>query len=246
MDFKTRQASFMAHIRDPEQPAPEGVEDRRMQIYRELFFNNLDGFVSSGFPVLKTLYTQAQWQELVRQFFIQHDCKTPIFVEIAQEFLHFLQHEYQQQKHDEDFMFELAHYEWLELAVSVAQEREGVTSLTPEQLDDASLCLAQTARVAQYSYEVHRISDEYRPDSPSDSPLFFCVFLDVDEEVKFLQLNPLSAQVLAKIEASPGVELHELLIWLEQTFANFEPEVLRQGAISLLSELVTKGIIKKQ
>ena len=246
MDFKQRQASFMAHIRDPQQPAPEGVEDRRMQIYRELFFNNVEGFVASGFPVLKSLYTQAQWNELIRQFFSQHDCKTPIFVEIAEEFLLFLQHEYELKKHDEAFMLELAHYEWLELVVSVAQEREGVTSVSVAELDEARLCLAQTAKVAQYHYEVQRISDEYRPESPSEAPLFFCVFLDVDEEVKFLQLNPLSAHVLAKIDEEAGVTVKELLIWLAQTFSNFEPEVLKQGCMTLLNQLVEKGIIKQQ
>ena len=41
-EFQQKQYAFAAHIRDPENnPAPSGVEDRRMAIYRELFFNNL-------------------------------------------------------------------------------------------------------------------------------------------------------------------------------------------------------------
>ena len=55
------QQQFMAHIRDPAHNAkPADVEERRMAIYRDLFFNNVDGFVSSAFPVLKSLYKDAE------------------------------------------------------------------------------------------------------------------------------------------------------------------------------------------
>ena len=40
--FQEQQYAFAAHIRDPQNvPAPEGIEDRRMAIYRELFFQHL-------------------------------------------------------------------------------------------------------------------------------------------------------------------------------------------------------------
>lgn len=100
MGFIEVQQQFMDYIRDPSLPLPEGIEPRRMKIYRELFFNNIAGFVSSAFPVLKSVYEDDQWQALVQQFFVSHDCKTPIFVEIAGEFLAYLQHEYQMTEHD--------------------------------------------------------------------------------------------------------------------------------------------------
>ena len=41
--FQDKQYEFAAHLRDPENvPAPDGIEDRRMGIYRELFYNNLN------------------------------------------------------------------------------------------------------------------------------------------------------------------------------------------------------------
>ncbi|MCJ7814965.1 MAG: DNA-binding domain-containing protein, partial [Xanthomonadales bacterium] len=51
--LKKLQTAFAAHIRDPEnQAAPAGIEDRRMKIYRDLFFNNIRSLLSSNFPVL--------------------------------------------------------------------------------------------------------------------------------------------------------------------------------------------------
>ena len=85
-DFIRTQVAFAAHIRDPEGvAAPGDVEARRMAVYRELFYNNVEGFVSSGFPVLRSLYDDEPWHALVREFFIKHRCQTPYFLEISQK-----------------------------------------------------------------------------------------------------------------------------------------------------------------
>ncbi|MGL6124345.1 MAG: HvfC/BufC family peptide modification chaperone, partial [Shewanella sp.] len=74
MDFKQVQQSFIDYIRDPSSPLPANTDLSRMQVYRELFFSNVQGFVSSGFPVLKSLYSEDDWLALVQRFFSQHDC----------------------------------------------------------------------------------------------------------------------------------------------------------------------------
>jgi len=44
MSFQQHQAAFAAYIRNPENsPLPVGVKPERMAMYRELFFNNIDG-----------------------------------------------------------------------------------------------------------------------------------------------------------------------------------------------------------
>ena len=54
--FQALQYRFAAHLRDPEhQPAPEGLEDRRLKIYRELFYNNVEDFLQTAFPVLRRI-----------------------------------------------------------------------------------------------------------------------------------------------------------------------------------------------
>ena len=50
-DLQTR---FAAHLRHPAtHPAPDDVEDRRMAIYRRLFFRNISNFLAKNFPVLR-------------------------------------------------------------------------------------------------------------------------------------------------------------------------------------------------
>ena len=124
--FMQRQYEFAAHIRDPDnQPAPDDIEDRRMGIYRELFYNNVEGFLSSSFPVLRKLMDDASWHAMARDFYARHRCHSPLFLEIPREFLNYLQHERIDQADDLPFLWELAHYEWVELALSVADSDDG-------------------------------------------------------------------------------------------------------------------------
>ena len=106
----TRQLT--SYIRDPESVGlPEGFEARRLNIYRDLFYKNIEGFISSSFPVLRSLFEDDVWRDIVRDFMIQHRCHTPYFLEISQEFLLYLQHSRVRRAEDPAFMQKLAHYE---------------------------------------------------------------------------------------------------------------------------------------
>ena len=104
-DFKQTQYAFAAHIRDPQQhPCPQDVEDRRMNIYRELFYNNVEGFMASSFPVLRKIMDDAQWHSLIRDYFSNHKARTPLFPEMPREFLQYLQEERKPQYNDPSFL----------------------------------------------------------------------------------------------------------------------------------------------
>src|SRR5690554_1360674 len=115
--FLQTQYRFAAHIRDPAtHAAPAGIEDRRMAIYRELFFNNINSALKQAFPVIHTLLAAEAWQALVRDFIKRHRCRSPLFHQLASEFIDYLQHE-RKARTDPSFLVELAHYEWVELAL---------------------------------------------------------------------------------------------------------------------------------
>ena len=121
--FQDKQYAFAAHIRDPEHTvAPEGIEDRRMAIYRQLFFNNLYNLLGTFFPVLRKICPDDRWRHVIREFMKLHRAKTPYFLKLPEEFLVFLEHEYQALDDDFPFLTELAHYEYVELALRVADE----------------------------------------------------------------------------------------------------------------------------
>ena len=68
--LKKVQYEFAANLRDPKRnKTPADIEDRRMEIYRDLFYRNVEGFISNSFPVLRKLYSDDDWHKMVRDFF---------------------------------------------------------------------------------------------------------------------------------------------------------------------------------
>ena len=121
--LRDSQLAMARYLRDPEAvPAPPGIEQRRLKIYEDLVYSNIEGFISGGFPVLRSLYGDAGWHELVRSFIGRHRCHSPYFLEISREFLEYLAQEHRLRECDPPFIAELAHYEWVELALDVSVE----------------------------------------------------------------------------------------------------------------------------
>ena len=213
-DFQEKQYAFAAHIRDPQHfPAPDGVEDRRMAIYRELFFNNLRSLLSNMFPVLKKLHADDKWRRLIRKFMQKHQAQTPYFLELPGEFLAFLQNEYEIESDDFPFLIELAHYEYIELALSVSDESDDLDGVDPDgDLLSGSPVKSVLAWVYAYQYAVHRISEDYQPTEPGEQPTCLAVYRASNDKVGFLELNPVTAGLLNAIEKNEADKNGESLL----------------------------------
>lgn len=248
--FKQIQYSFAAHIRDPEHVArPEGIEDRRMAIYSELFYNNVESFISSGFPVLRTLYNDEDWHELVRDYFSHHKAQTPHFPELAEEFINYLQNEFTPRECDPDFMLELAHYEWVEAAVMLSlDDIDDVEFNSEGDLLDEPIVVSPLAWLMSYEWPVHAISNDYQPAEKPGQPTWIVVYRDQQDEVGFMQLNSVTARLLQLLDES-GNEEEALLTGgqaLEQVVAELDhpqPEVIMEGGLDTLRQFRKKDII---
>ena len=73
-----------------------------LQIYRELFYNNVENLLGNNFPVIRALRGDAAWHALVRDFYREHRCHTPLFPELGREFLRYLEARQQQGRGDPD------------------------------------------------------------------------------------------------------------------------------------------------
>jgi uncharacterized protein len=243
MHFQQTQQAFIAHIKDPaNNAAPDGIEDRRMAIYRELFFNNVQGFVSSAFPVLASLYSHSNWQALVRQFFVQYQCTSPYFLHIAEHFLHFLQQDYQPAATDPVFQLDLAHYEWAELYLATKQPSRPQVVLVPSEVSTAKLCLTELAMVLAYPFPVHQISLQYQPVAAGEVQCYL-LYRNGEDEVKFVLINQLTAALLQTLQQTPGATITELVQQLLPLLPQFDAGQLMQGATTLLQDFAAKGVL---
>ncbi len=218
--FQKLQKQFAAYIRDPENcpyaPAGEkSIEPRRLEAYQSLFFNNLASFFSQIFPVTLTILGELRWQEIIREYMIKHDAKTPLFHELGEEFLAFLEREFEPRESDPAFLLELAHYEWVELALSVSTEQGftgGETFLKKELRWNQKYQLSPVAWPLAYEWPVHRLSLRYQPEQvPKDATTLLVyrtlVKSDLDEgaseKIEFIELSPLLYQFLVLLESIP-------------------------------------------
>lgn len=243
--FIQQQYAFAAHIRDPQHnAAPVGIEDRRMGIYRELFLNNVEGFLASSFPVLRKLMDDHSWHALARDFFADHRCHSPLFLDIPREFLDYLDEERHEHGTDLPFMRELAHYEWVELALSVAENDQGEQLAVEGDLLAGAPLLSPLAWPLAYQYPVHRISPGFQPREPYAQPTYLLVYRDSRDQVGFIELNPVSARLFSLLQEQSGHSGRALLQQIAAELQHPDPELVIESGRAILDEWRRLDIVR--
>lgn len=185
------QAAFAARIRDPQaEPLLPGIPAERMAVYEELFFNNLDGFITSGFPVLCHILGEPRRRRLVRAFLRESRCATPYFLEIGGEFVDWLQQGAGAEPGDPPFVADLAHYERVELALDIA------TAVLPQR------GWSPLAWPLAYAWPVQRLNRDYQPAEPPADATCLLAWRDRDERVRFQQLSPFAYHLALRLQAA--------------------------------------------
>ena len=240
------QYRFAGHIRDPEgTPAPGDVEDRRMAIYRGLFFNNIKNLLGSNFPVLRDILGEDRWRERVRDFMVRYRASTPMFPEIAREFLQYWQEYRSDNPQDPPFALELAHYEWVELALFIDPADPEALDFDPEgDLWQQAPVLSPVAWVLGYNWPVHRLSPDYQPNQPPAQPTWLLVYRKPqDQSVGFIELQPATARLCQLMNENVGVAGHELVERLAAELGQGAATNIADAAHAEMSKLRERGII---
>lgn len=205
------QRQFAAQIRMPGTHSPEDIEPRRLKIYQDLFFNNIESFLTAGFPVLKSLYDDGAWMDMVGQFMRVHACRSPYFLQIGAEFLDFLENERLTCAIDPPFMVELAHYEWVELALDVAEEEIPADADPSQPILDACVMVSPVAWPLVYQYPVHKINAQFRPAAPPGEPTCLLVYRNRADSVHFIETNPITVHLLQMLGEASGLTVRKVL-----------------------------------
>ena len=242
-NFKSTQLAFAAYIRDPQQnPIPVDVAESRMAMYRALFFNNIEGFLSGNFPVLRALLNDEQWLALTHDVYAKHPCHTPYFLQIPAEFLSYLQHE-RQCETDFPFMLELAHYEWVEMALATSEEEVVTHDKNLNELLNLAIALSPLAWPLAYQYPVHKIGPDFLPLAASAQPTFIVVYRDALDDVNFIEITALTYRMLELIQAQEAIITADCLQQLAVESQHPNPELIISSGLEILKTLAEKTII---
>jgi hypothetical protein len=241
LPFQAFQWALARHLRSPRNAGrPAGVAPRRAGIYRELVRNNLEGFLLACFPVTRTLLGPRRWRRLVSAFFRDARCRTPYFREIPREFLRWLLDTETLPVELPPWSRELAHYEWAELAVDVMETDAPPNHDAADDLMASRPVLAAALMNLAYAWPVHRISRDWRPRKPQATHLL--VFRDADDAVQFIELNPVSARLVALLQAE-GLTGHAACLRIADELGYPNPDALLFHGAQLLQQLRAAGAI---
>jgi hypothetical protein len=230
------QRAFAAHLRDPAHaPAPADIEPRRMAVYADLFFNNIESLLSANFPVIRSLYGDADWRAFVRAFYRDHRCHTPLFTDLAREFIRYL--ETRDAAGDPPFLAELAHYEWIELALTLDESDLATIAHDPDgDVIDGIPLVSPLARVAAYRFPVHRIQPDFRPAEPPAQPTLILLARDRADAIRFLEIDALTALLFERLQNNTDASGRACLDALLAELGRDEPAV-RESGLSILRRL---------
>jgi hypothetical protein len=233
------QYRFAAYLRDPERtPPPPGIENRRMGVYRDLVYTSMESFIASNFPLIRSLYEDAPWAALARDFLREHRCHTPLFPEFGREFLRYLEMRQEQRRGDPPFLLELAHYEWAELALSLDETSIERVRHDPDGDPLAGVpVMSPLACVFAYRFPVHRIAPEFRPcEAPADPTLLLLV-RGRDDTVRFHEINALSALLIERLRQNTQASGDECIEALIADYPDAITANLRDTGAAMLYQL---------
>ena len=240
-DFRRQQAAFAAHLRDPQaHPAPAGIEPRRIAVYRELFFNNIAGLLGSTFPVIRRTLGEDAWKALVRRFYARHASRTPLFPELGREFLRHL--ESADAVGDPPWLAELAHYEWIELAVQIDDSPVPAHDPAGDLLDGIPV-LSPWIRALAYDWPVHTIGPDHVPPAEPAAPTLLLVRRDGDGGARFAAISPLVYRLLELLGEGGHSGRARLRALAAEAGVDADAGFLAQGA-AMLERMRAEGTIK--
>ena len=190
--LREQQYTLARHLRDPQRHAPPpGVEARRLEVYRGLFYGAIESLLAGSFPVMRQALGEQCWHARVYDFYANYRCQTPLFTEIAEAFVGYLQGV----ELDAPWQLELAHYEWIEAQLYLSDAENPAHDPAGDLLEGEPL-LSCVARVLAYRWPVERIGGDYLPEVAPESPTLLLVYRDAGLQVRFARLAPMAYRLL--------------------------------------------------
>ncbi|MET1070975.1 MAG: putative DNA-binding domain-containing protein [Pseudomonas prosekii] len=236
-----QQNALTRYLRDPENcAAPVEMDAARVQVYRDLVFNNLSLLLSGTFPVLVKILREEDWRVLLRAFLRDHRAQTPKFGEIAREFVGFIAGGLPGDW--PVFMAELAHYEWVEMVLQQSDDQ-------PLPASDAESMLERPLRVSPlawplaYAWPVQLLGPDYQPDNAPDQPTLLLVRRAEDWSVKFAELSPLAWRLLQRIGEFPALDGRAHLQGLAQEAGAAGSSEFMENGWALLQQMHAQRVV---
>jgi len=206
ISFQTTQRQFCDWIRDPELEPPQNFAVHRMQVYRDLLFNNICSFINLVFPVAQAMLPQQQWQNLLAEFFQKSQCQSPLYNDISLQFREYFTEQQHPILQQYPWLAELLQYEWLELYLDTVEIE------SPILAEDQDWQLITQVWILAYQYPVYSWTTTMMLEQVEHAPSAIMVWRDDLDQVCVKPLSPLFAMLIEQMNQRnvTGSDLYQL------------------------------------
>lgn len=221
--FQTMQRQFCDWIRDPDLELPQALPAQRMQIYRDLLFNNVSSFIDLVYPVARAMLPELKWQQLLSEFFQKAECHSPLYNDISLEFREYLTDQQHPILQDYPWLAELLQFEWLELYLDTVEIEDVVLH------ENYAWQLSTKVWVLVYQYPVYMWTTLTTLEQVELAPGAVMVWRDEQDKVCIEQLSPLFAMLIEQLTENITLTEHDIYTLIQSILTDLsESEIYLQ------------------
>ena len=238
-DYKQIQRQFANYIRDPaHNSVPTGIEQRRMDIYKRLFFNNLASFCAKSFKSFRPFVDDERWNTLIRGFLREHRCSSPYFKDIPIAFVEYLE------SSDRDcteypFMSEMCHLDAMRMQLRLAPDAPPCENLDISK-NTTCVQLSSTVRLLSYKWPVHKLTLSTWDNQQPNQPTWLIAFRDRNDKVEVFGTNVHTFRMLESLKFP--LTLRALTTQLSEEFKVADESLMNQ-LVPTIQAFNKKGVI---
>lgn len=236
ISFHTTQRQFCDWIRDPELELPHNFTAHRMQVYRDLLFNNICSFINLVFPVARAMLSEQQWQQLLAEFFQKSQCQSPLYNDISLQFREYLSEQQHPILQQYPWLEELLQYEWLELYLDTVEIETSILA------EDQDWQLTTQVWILAYQYPVYCWTVTMKLEQVEQAPSAIMVWRDDQDRVCIEPLSPLFAVMIEQIQQNGCIE-QELYQLIKAVLPEFVEKEIQQQIYALKALLTRLRLI---
>ncbi|GGY77031.1 DUF2063 domain-containing protein [Cellvibrio zantedeschiae] len=242
--FQHTQLAFTEYLRgNTSGDSANDKKSRQEEIYRDLIYKNISQCISDVFQTTKSIIPESEWEAMIREFIKIHPSHTPYFLEICQEFLAYFVNTRKLQPTDYPFIIELMHFEWIQLAIDIADLSLPETTCIPEPAESSLWNASPFVVGLTYSYPVHIIDKDYLPIEQTAQPTYLLVHRKRNDDLEILETDGLSLRIIQLLQAHEKINYSQIFQLLAEELDNHTKEILLPRVLSVLRTLAQDELI---
>ncbi len=216
---------------------------RRLGLYRRLIQNNLTGVTEKMLPRTRARLNAhgGAFDASFASYLSLRGPRTHYLRDVPREFLEWVEPRWKEERDVPPWATDLARHELVEFEVAAARERDETPSLAEVALT-RPLILAEPIRLMRYAFAVHELpADVDDRTEPVARPTTLLVHRDAEHVVRFLDLSPLAAAIVARL--LEGDALGDAVTGACAEVATVTSEDVVANVARLLADLGERGIL---